>query len=134
MFHQLRMESSLLRTNFDDPIVEDGIKKCRVGGYWILLKFNNSGKFYIHTYAMGPRQYRTGMFYQINVSGVAPIMNLVPKHLRWMYPTKASILQLAEKKLQHSEITKAHNNAIITALNRFASSIVNLIGISCATT
>ena len=116
MFHQLRMEVSLLRTNFDDPIVEDGIKKCRVGGYWILLKFNNSGKFYIHTYAMGPRQYRTGMFYQINVSGVAPIMNFgteAPQMDDW---TKASILQLAEKKLQHSEITKAHNNAIITAL------------------
>jgi hypothetical protein len=108
--------AKLLRTNFDGPMLSDGIKKCVVGGFWILLKFNNSGKFYIHTYARGPRQYRTGMFYQINVSGVAPIMSYdteAPEMDDW---TKASILQLAEKKLQQREITEEHNNAIITAL------------------
>ena len=62
--------SRLLRTCFDVPINTVGVRNCRVGGYWILMRFTEpEKKYYICSSSKGRGSYQTGMLYEIDVSG-----------------------------------------------------------------
>jgi hypothetical protein len=106
-----------LRTSIDIPIVTEGYRNCIMGGWILIIKFTQAGKYYIHTYANGRGQYRTGMLYEINVSGGGPAVPLnkqpVARQADW---TKSAILDLAQKKRGTDEIGDADLNAIRQAL------------------
>jgi hypothetical protein len=58
-----------IRTCFDVPMTTEGARNCRVGGWWIMIRFNKPGKkFLIKTYCRGAGQYQASMLWQINVS------------------------------------------------------------------
>jgi hypothetical protein len=60
----------LLRTCVDVPMNTEGVRNCRVGGWWLLIRFLKPFKtYYIHTRTKGRGNYKAGMFYQINVLG-----------------------------------------------------------------
>ena len=62
--------SRLLRTCFDVPINTVGVRNCRVGGYWILMRFTEpEKKYYIRSSSRGRGSYQAGMLYEIDVSG-----------------------------------------------------------------
>ena len=63
----------LLRTSIDIPIITEGVRNCRIGGWFLLIQFiATDKKYYIHTFARGRGQYLAGMFHEINVVGSLP--------------------------------------------------------------
>ena len=70
----------LLRTSIDVPIITEGVRNARIGGWFLLIKFIvPDKKYYIHTFARGRGQYLAGMFHEINVVGSVPEYMVAPK-------------------------------------------------------
>lgn len=70
----------LLRTSIDVPIITEGVRNARIGGWFLLIQFYvPDRKYYIHTFARGRGQYLAGMFHEINVVGSVPEYMMAPK-------------------------------------------------------
>ena len=90
--------SRLLRNCFDIPINTAGVRNCRVGGYWILMRFNEPGrKYYIRSFARGRPPYQSGMLYEINVLNSKKPQRSNDQVMKDIKRTNAQIIGVVDK-------------------------------------
>jgi hypothetical protein len=103
----------LLRNCFDVPINTEGVRNCRVGGWWLLIRFKTANKVYfIHSFSRGRGQYLSGMFYQINVLGQSKRVTVGIPTTPPQDWSKSLVKNLAKNKHKNGEISTAHWNLI----------------------
>jgi hypothetical protein len=110
--------SRLLRTCFDVPINTVGERNCRVGGYWILMQFNEPQKrYFIHSSSKGRGSYESGMLYEINVTGIENEKLMLAKKVARV-GTGNPIKKIVNKLKEDEEISP-NDNTIIEELLAF---------------
>ncbi|HET6715713.1 MAG TPA: hypothetical protein VFG90_01190 [Nitrososphaeraceae archaeon] len=58
---------------FDVPLIHSGLTRCRVAGYFLLLTFNQEGKYTIMSHGVGEMNYRTNTLVEIEVMDQARV-------------------------------------------------------------
>jgi hypothetical protein len=103
----------LLRNSFDIPINTPGVRNCRVGGYWILMRFNNAGKrYFISSFAKGRSQYRAGMLYEIEVSTFEKPRRTNDQIMKDNKMTNHQIKRVVEKLSEDGQIDQDYKKII----------------------